>query len=354
MRQSFVILFLLLLAGSSLLAQTPRFRNFLSATHTATYNTTARFVGGVPNFATFVLDVDNLQPDREYRLYVRSVTNGFSNAAGSPTNLPVNDITFTATGNAANITDTDPEAQPTTLFRATNAALVFNAAATTGNTLIVRFRTSPAPNGGHEVGDDIRIPFSISGLPLVARGNFSNSLIYGPITLTYDLYDFTASASGVFRVSSGTTHRLQIGFQDALGFTVNTNTTTITVNTSAVSPVVQTTNNQFSLISNEPVTLTVNASGTNFTPPASTSPPQNVIPVNSVGIQVAVTNTIGNTINSYVLLNGATPVTLAPAINRFNAVNFITTSYRVNTPAALSSRSVGTYTTTLTYTVTQQ
>lgn len=352
MRLSIIISFLLLLAGETLLAQTPRFRSFLNTVHTATYNTTARFINGVPSFATFTITVDQLQPDREYRLYVRSITTGFSNAGGSPTSLPLSNITFAATANASNIDDSDPESQPVTLFRSTNSALSFSASATTGSTLLVRFRTAPSPD--HEVADDIRIPFSVSGLPLVARGNFASSLIYGPVSLNYDLYDFTASASGVFRVSSGTTHRLQIGFQDALGFTVNTNTTTLTVNTSATSPVMENTNNQFSLISNEPVTLTVNASGTNFTPPASTSPPQNVIPVSTVGIQVAVTNPTGNTINSFVSLNGATPVTLAPAINRFNAVNFITPSYRVNTPSAIAGRSVGVYTTTLTYTVTQQ
>lgn len=352
MRLSIIISFLLLFSAQLVLAQTPRFRSFLNTVHTATYNTTSEFINGIANFATYTITVDQLQPNREYRLYVRSITTGFNNAGGSPTSLPLSNITFTATGNASNITDNDPESQPTTLFRSTNSALSFSASATTGSTLLIRFRTAPSPD--HEVADDIRIPFSVSGLPLVARGNPTSSLVYGPVTLTYDLYDFTASASGLFRVSSGTSHRLQIGFQDALGFTVNTNTTTITVNTSATSPVVETTNNQFSLISNEPVTLNVNASGTNFTPPASTSPPQNVIPVNTVGIQVEVTNTTGNTINSYVLLNGTTPVTLAPTINRFNAINFISTSYRVNTPSALSAKAVGTYTTTLTYTVTQQ
>lgn len=310
----------------------------------------ANYVNGVTESTTFTVRLDNLNNDRRYTLNLRCETNGYT-ASGVGT-IPVDKALIQVVS-----TSSSSSSRPfSILYSATSdIPMPFYSGSTTynpiaGNGLMVHIQTHP----NQDEADILTITFRLKGIAWLAvagNGNASG-LTYGTPTLRYDLWE-SNSAFNVYsrQAISGSNHKLRFRIKDALSFAVNTNTTTVTVDPSTTGGDQVDVANQFTIVSNENVSLTVRASSANL---ISTTNPSNLISTTVFGLKVySLTNSTGNTIpTNHVTLNGTSNVTLASVIARF-ITNNIGMSYKIVNVAPLSGKTPALYRTTLTFTVTQ-
>ena len=324
--------------------------SYPNETSTLDYFLVSDYVNGVTESTTFTVRLNNLTNNRRYTLNIRCETNGYI-ASGVGT-IPVDKAQIQVTGTSGSSTT-----RPFTILytASSDIPMPFLTAGTTytplaGNGLMVHFQT----HASQENSDVLTITFRLKGVAglAVAGNGTTNGLTYGTPTLRYDLWQ-SNSAFNVYsrQAISGSNHKIQFRIKDALSFSVNNNTTTVTVDPSSTGGEQVDVANQFTIVSNENVSLTVRASSANL---ISTTNPSNLISTSVFGLKVyALTNSIGNTIPAnYVTLNGTSNVTLANIIARF-ITNNIGVSYKIVNVAPISGKTPALYRTTLTFTVTQ-
>lgn len=315
--------------------------SYPNATTYLNYYTTTNFITGV-NSGTFTITLNNLNNSTDYRVYFRSQNSSFAATTPAGTIL-LNEVNFTCVS-VVNSSSNNSGKAPTNVVMASNTDLAFFNSFSTSAPILASFRTGSTHSGS----DIITITFTINGpVNLCVAGNTTtNGNTYGLVTLRYDLY----------RVSNGTTrtsgshHRLGIRVKDALGFTINNPSTTLLVNSAndLANGFTQIVDNQISIISNEPLNLRVRASSADFT----ASGTLDRIPTSYMHLKINNSNTSGWTISNFTALNGTTNITLASIITRSNDIN-LSIAYKLAPLIDLSNKTPALYTTTLTYTATQ-
>lgn len=323
--------------------------SYPNETSTLDYNTVAHFVNGVTESSTFTVALNELDDDRRYTLNIRCETNGYNSALGT---IPVDKALI----QVISVTNSSSSRPITVLFSATSdIPMPYGIQSTpynpvTGPGLMLHFQSHPS----QRTSDMITITFRLKGAAglAVAGNTTSNGLTYGTPTLRYDLWESNSGLNVYTRLAiSGSNHKISFRIKDVLSFTVNNSATTVTVNPSTTGGEQVDVANQFTIVSNENVSLTVRASSANL---ISTTNPSNLISTTVFGLKVySLTNSTGNTIpTNHVTLNGTSNVTLASVIARF-ITNNIGMSYKIVNVAPLSGKTPALYRTTLTFTVTQ-
>lgn len=341
-RKHFIIV-LLLFAGVFSGRQTvgQSISSYPNATTYLNYFTYSDFINGVSS-TTLTITLNNLNNSTNYNLYFRSQNGSFTatNPAGT---IPLSGATFTCL-NIVNSSSSSSGKAPTNITLANNVALTYYNSFSTSAPILVSFRTG----SNHSGSDVLTITFKITGpTDLSVPGNTTiNGNTYGPVTLRYDIY----RVSNANVSSSGSNHKLAIRVKDAISFVVNSPTTTLLVNTASAlaNGFTQVAENQITISSNEPFNLKVRASGSDFT----ASGTLDKIPTSYMQLKINNTNTTGWTISGFTALNGTTAVTLASIIPRDNNIN-ISIAYKLTPTVSLASKTPALYTTTLTYTATQ-
>lgn len=342
MSKKFLILFLLI--SGFLVSNKTNGQSIVSYPNVTTnldYFTSADFINGV-NSTTLTITLNNLNNNTVYNLYFRSQNGSFT--ATNPTGtIPLSGVTITCL-NIVNSSSSASGKAPTNVSLASNAALVYYNSFSTSAPILVSFRTG----SNHSGSDVLTITFRINGpTNLSVPGNATvNGNVYGPVTLRYDIY----RVSNANVSSSGSNHKLAIRVKDAISFVVNNPITTLIVNTTSTltSGFTLVVDNQFSISSNEPFNLKVKASGTDFT----ASGTLDKIPTNYMQLKINNTNTTGWTVSGFTALNGTTAVTLASVIPRTVGLD-LSIAYKLAPAVSLVSKKPALYTTTLTYTATQ-
>lgn len=319
-------------------------QNITSYPNTTTYldyYTVADFIDGVSS-NTLTITLNNLNNNTNYNVYFRGQSSSFT--ANNPSGtIPLSDVTFTCL-NIVNSSSSNSNKAPTNVVLASNTALTYHSSFSTSSPLLVSFRTG----NSHSGSDVLTITFRIDGpMNLSVPGNTTTSgNVYGPVTLRYDLY----RVSNGNTTSSGSNHKLAIRVKDGISFIVNTPTTTMLVNTAAAlqNGFTQVADNQITISSNDPFNLKVKASGSDFT----ASGTLDKIPTSYMQLKINNSNTTGWTVSGFTALNGTSSVTLASVIPRANNLN-ISIAYKLVPAVSLAGKKPALYTTTLTYTATQ-
>lgn len=305
------------------------------------YYTTTNFINGVSS-NTLTITLNNLNNNTEYNVYFRSQTSAF-NASSPNATIQLNAVSFSCLS-IVNSSSNNSGKAPTNIVMANNTDLTYFNSFSTSAPILVSFRTG----SNHSGSDIMTITFRVDGpVNLCVPGNTtSNGNTYGPITMRYDLYRVS---NGTLR-TSGSNHRIGIRVKDALSFTINNPTTTLMVNSASAlaNGFTQVVENQISIISNEPFNLRVRASSADFT----ASGTLDRIPTSYMQLKIDNSNTSGWTISNFTALNGTTNITLASIITRSNDIN-LSIAYKLAPLIDLSNKTPALYTTTLTYTATQ-
>jgi hypothetical protein len=337
-------LILLLVSLNFLLSPKAKGQSIVSYPNTTTYlnyYTTTNFINGV-NSGTLTITLNNLNNNTDYNLYFRSQNSAFNATSPSGTIL-LNEVSFTCIS-IVNSSSNNSGKAPTNIIMANSTELVYSNSFSTSAPILVSFRTG----SNHSGSDIMTITFRIIGPTnlCVAGNTTTNGNTYGLVTMRYDLYRVS---NGTLR-TSGSNHRIGIRVKDALGLTINNPTTTLLVNSASelANGFTQVVDNQISIISNEPFNLRVRASSADFT----ASGTLDKIPTNYMQLKINNSNTSGWTISGFTALNGTTNITLASIITRANDIN-LSIAYKLAPLIDLSNKTPALYTTTLTYTATQ-
>jgi len=322
-------------------AKGQRIVSYPNATTYLNYHTTTNFLNGV-NSGTLIITLNNLNNNTEYRVYFRSQNSSF--AATSPAGtIQLNEVNFSCI-NVVNSSSNNSGKAPTNVVMASNTDLAFFNSFSTSAPILASFRTG----SNHSGGDIITITFTVNGpVNLCVAGNTTtNGNTYGLVTMRYDLYRVSNGSTR----TSGSNHRIGIRVKDALGFTINNPTTTLLVNSASAlaNGFTEVVDNQISIISNEPFNLRVRASSAYFT----ASGTLDRIPTSYMQLKINNSNTSGWTISDFTPLNGTSNITLASIITRSNDIN-LSIAYMLAPLIDLSDKTPALYTTTLTYTATQ-
>lgn len=340
-------LFFLLISGYAGFGQI--FNSYPSETSSLDYNTVAHYVNGVTEGTTFTVRLEELNNSRRYTVNIRCETNGYNSALGT---IPVDKALIQVT----NITSSASNRPVTVLYSAgSNIPMPYGVQATsynpvTGPGLMVHFQS----HSNQDNNDIITITFRLKGIAglAVAGNNTTSGQTYGTPTIRYDLWESNGGFTTYSRQAiSGSNHKIRFRIKDVLSFAVNNNATTVTVDPSSTGGEQVDVANQFTIVSNENVSMTVRASSANL---ISTTNPSDLISSTVFGLKVYdLTNTAGNTIPAnHVTLNGTSNVTLASVIARY-ITNNIGISYKIVNVAPLAGKPPALYRTTLTFTVTQ-
>lgn len=326
MKQHLKILLLILLAflwvsyanGQSFTAinTTSQSINFISA---ANYR-------GTVTTALNTLSFDNLARNVNYELRVTPSGN-FMNGTNS---LAVSNLRLTATHGITNLSAAS--------FFANNQSFPATGFLVLGNWT----RTG----GGSDYDPTINFTLSYTGSNALVPGNLSSERIYGPVTLSFAL--FRISSGTAFPVDVPRTMTVSIGIRNVIEVTLNTATTTLSINTPAhlrngsslALPA------QLRVLSNQPYSLRAYTTAANLTS-ASTQ----TFAVSNLSVQVPTTGVGANTSFQQLSSSAAAPTILTtaspPAIDRI-----IDVSYRINSGPNIL-RPAGTYSGNLIFLATQ-
>lgn len=343
MRNKYLLLLILLLSVLlvSKTSWSQSIRSYPNTTTNLDYYSVTDFINGVSS-STLTITLNNLNNNTTYNLYFRSQSTSLnaSNPAGS---IPLSDVSFTCLS-IVNSSSNSSNKAPTNILLASSAELAYYSSFNTNAPILVSFRTG----NNHSGSDVLTVTFRIDGpMNLSVPGNTTtNGNVYGPITLRYDLHRSGSGSS----TTSGSNHKLAIRVKDGIGFVVNNPTTTLLVNSASAlqDGITYVEENQLTVSSNDPFNLKVKASGSDFTAFGTLDK----IPTSYMQLKINNSNTTGWTVSQFTPLNGTSAITLASVIPRSNDLN-ISIAYKLVPEVSLASKKPALYTTTLTYTATQ-
>lgn len=317
------------------------------------YTSIADFTNGV-NSNTFTMTLTNLDKNQRYYVYVRTSASAFvATPMPSPSvpNIPLSEVSFEA------LSVTNSSSPAITNITRNTIPLARYTSSTRNNAILLAAFNTPNNNNVERSTYVVTITYRVVGpTDLCVAGNNNTSpagLAYGaPAPILYDLdeSDTNGSSTG-WQDQSNSGHSVRIRVKDALEFTVNQANTDFLVYLPSTNPVTVTIPNQFTIRSNENVSLTVISESPNLT---STTTNQ-TIPVSNFDIKINTFSNIGGTntyATSYQTLSGASSKTLASSLGRF-LNNNISMSYLLASPNNLSGKTPAVYTTSLLFTVTQ-
>ncbi len=339
----------LLLSNASLFSQ--NIATYPTGTTELIYTSIADFTAGV-NSNTFTITLNNLNRNQRYYVYVRSSTTAFvATPMPSPSvpNIALGDVEF----EALSLSNTSTPA--ITNITRNIIPLTRYTSATRNNAILLAAFTTPNNSNVERSSYVVTLTYRIVGpTNLCVAGNTSaTGLAYGaPATILYDLDESNTDGSSTgWQDTNNSGHNVRIRVKDALEFTVNQVNTDFLVYLPSTNPVTVTIPNQFTIRSNENVSLTVISESPNLT---STTTMQ-TIPVSNFEIKISTFTNIGGTntySTAYQTLSGASTKTLAASLGRF-LNNNISMSYLLASPNNLSGKTPAVYTASLLFTVTQ-
>lgn len=327
---------------------------YTSGTTELIYASINDFVAGV-NSGTLSMTISNLNRSKRYYVYVRTTTAAFvATPMPSPSvpNLALNNMKIEALSLTPSISPAI-----TNITRNTVTLAQSSSSTRTGTFLLAAFTTA---NSSTVEGSSYTVTLTyrlVGPTNLCVAGNTSSSpvgLAYGaPVALVYDLDESNTNGSSTsWQDQNNTGHSTRIRVKDALEFTVNnTQTEFVVYLPSSSSTSIVNVADQFTIRSNENVSLTVISQGSNLTSTTTTQ----TIPVSNFDIKINTFTNIGgtNTYNSsYQQLSGSSTRTLATSLQR-HLSNNISMSYQLANPSNLNGRPVAIYTTSLLFTVSQ-